>query len=154
MSVYLLHRFSRPGRVLRELDRLGEPPARYGWMRFLRAKLWLHLRRDYAVAEAEFARAARAAPGLMMARAYMAETSLCRGREARAWGVIDAAVARYGGRAGVEARAWRGAMRLWTGRYEEALADLTPTAAAGARFARAWRGGALAQLGRLEEAER
>lgn len=148
VRAYLFHRLATGEQAVAEAEKLADA----GWMRFLLGKLLLHVRRDYARAEREFAAAAQDAPGLMMARAYVAETLLCRGRTARALSILRSLADSFEGRIGADARAWRGEVLLWLGRYREAVRELDRAAAAGARFARGWRGAALSKLGRLEEA--
>jgi tetratricopeptide (TPR) repeat protein len=154
----LFHNLYDQRLVLKELERFEKIPRRYGWMDFLRGKLLLHItstydsRPDYETIDASFARAFQAAPRLMMAKAYTAETALCRGRAREAFTTMTGLIEQFKGRTRADARAWRGDMYLWVGEYKKAFSDLDAAVGEGARFAQGWRGAAHLMLGRPQEA--
>jgi tetratricopeptide (TPR) repeat protein len=121
-------------------------------MRFERAALLLSQLSAYDEAIREYEHVRQTAPRIWKADARLAETELCRGREAEGFAVLDACIAELGrdprGAHRVEgALAWRGELRLWMGRYEEGLADLDRAANHDHPFALGWRGAAHLLLG-------
>lgn len=137
---------------LSSFERLAAfPRRRYGWMygkaglaalcagRFERAAEWLEL-------------AGRSEPADWRARGFLAEALLCLKRPKEAAAQLDRACAEAPSDEAAQALAWRGALDLWLGRYEEALGRLDEARRAGAPCADCWRGAALLKLGRLEDA--
>lgn len=133
-------------RRLRELAD-GEP-----WMRYLCGHLELQTTGDTALAEADFRAALASAPSMWKAEAYVAEMALCRGRAREAWERMDRLTKRLVGPERADARAWYGAMLLWTGRAPEAERELVAAAAGGAQFGRGWLGASRVLQGQFRDA--
>ncbi len=138
---------------------LSTLPDRYAWMMFNRAGM---LRNLWVFEEAKriYEATLQAAPSFWKAAACLAETFLCQGREPEAMATIDACIARIPERSVrldlehdlLHATTWRGEMRLWMGRYAEALADFDAAANRNVQLALGWRGAAHLLLGDSDRA--
>lgn len=129
----------------------GHPSKRYGWM-FMKAgrAAFTVGRFDKAVEWFKIALAHKSVD--WRAHAYLAEGLLCLRRPKAAYAQMDRALRAAPEREARDVLAWRGALDLWLGRYEEALAHLDRACRMDASFAYCWRGGALVKLGRFSEA--
>jgi tetratricopeptide (TPR) repeat protein len=126
-------------------------PKRYGWMlmkagrsafnvgRFDKGVEWLRIALTHKSVD-------------WRGHAYLAEGLLCLGRPKDAYVEMDRALRDAPEREAKDVLAWRGALDLWLGRYEEALVHLEKACSLDASFAYCWRGGALVKLGRYAEA--
>lgn len=153
LRVVLLDRLSWPEEAFLESGRLVRLPRRYAWMRFHRAIMLQRIRFDYAAAEREFRAVLRNVPWFWKAGACAAESALCLGERARALRMMGELASRLQDGDRAACLCWRGAMRLWSGDYPGALADLDPVAGQ-APLSLCWRGAAHLQLGHREEAQR
>jgi tetratricopeptide (TPR) repeat protein len=127
------------------------PRARYGWM-FAKAGLAAHCAALFEKAAAWFQVALESEPADWRTNAFLAEVHLCLGKPAMAFREMDAALRAAPPEDAAQIIAWRGALELWTGRYEEALATLEEACRRDAPCAFGWRGAALLKLGRKAEA--
>ncbi len=128
----LLSNMGRGEEAILETERLASAPAARAWMRHKHGELLLTNRRDYAGARREYEAALASVPGFWKARAALAEIDLCLGDApaalARASELVDALPER----ARPSGLVVRGRLRLWTGDYAGALADLDPAVKGGA----------------------
>ncbi|MEK7857502.1 MAG: hypothetical protein AAB320_00050 [Elusimicrobiota bacterium] len=152
LLVDALHKLNRNDEALRRSKKLAAFPKRYWWMRYEPGWLWLTERADYAAAKKEFRAVTKVWPSMWYAGAHLAELELCLGRERECFRLFDKVVAPLKGFDRAQAVAWRGEMKLWIGRYADALCDLQEGADGGAAFALGWLGGAKLLLGRADEA--
>ena len=140
----------RRGENLRALELLAGAARAPGfsWMRYYLAEILLRRLDLYALAGREIDLILASAPWLWEARCLGAEIGMALGAPRRAApssrGVPPASQAAF--------LAWRGALKLWSGRAAAAVADLDAAAARGNLDARGWRGGARLLLGRRAEA--
>lgn len=150
--VLCLLRRTREG--LRALDAASASDMkRFGWMRWASGSRRLQLGHlDDAVDDFRAAMSSR--PLAWWARCHLAEALFCRGEVAEALREFDAALGSCGREGQGDILAWKGAVLLWAGRYEEALTDLDAASARGSNMAACWKGGALMLLGRDQEALR
>jgi tetratricopeptide (TPR) repeat protein len=140
------------GRTLQALERLARGAAhgpRYAWMRYYIAELLMRRADLYEPARAELDAVVKACPWLWEARFLRAELRWTLG-EPRPLAGLDALEADGPSRSAL--LAWRGALKLWTGRAADAVADLDAAAAVRNPDAPCWRGGAEVVLGRLDAA--
>jgi tetratricopeptide (TPR) repeat protein len=155
LRVGLLERLEWGEMAFLESAELTRFPDRYGWMRFHRAEM-LRTGWEFAEARREFEAVFTSAPRMWKALMCAAECVLCQGDDDEAFTIADRCVAMLPGE-GVSndlenARVWRGEMRLWTGRYPEALVDLDQAAGRRVPLALGWRGAVRLQLGDLDAA--
>ncbi len=130
---------------------LAAPPARSGHApgcAITSAEILLRRLDFYALARREIDAVLAADPWLWEARCLSAEIGMALG-ERRASDPSSRGVPAASRPAFL---AWRGAIKLWSGRPAAALADLDAAAALGNLDARGWRGGARLLLGRRGEA--
>ncbi len=139
----------RQGRPLPALSRLQAAAGTsrdQAWMRYFTGELLLTYLQLHAEADRELRGVIRDCPWLWQARCLRAEAFLALGRPAQAFGLLagpdvpDADLGSF--------LAWRGAMRLWTGDYAAAVADLDQAVLHRSPDAHCWRGGAQVRLGR------
>jgi tetratricopeptide (TPR) repeat protein len=134
------------------LQRLDAAPGRYDWMRFSVGRQMLG-DGDALRAIVQFRRAAVfSKPDDWRCHGYIAEALLIAGNFPASQASFSRAEAAALSVEKSDARAWRGEALLWSGRYRQALAVLSESVCAEARYGRAWRGGALLKLGRPKEA--
>lgn len=132
--------------------RLAEHPReRYGWM-YAKAGLAALCAGRFELAVERLEAAGRSSPADWRARGFLAEAHLCLKRPDRARAQLDRALREAPPEEAAQALAWRGALELWLGRYEEALELLSQARRAGAPCAYCWRAAALLKLGRVEQA--
>ena len=140
----------RRGEDLRALEQLARAARAPGcsWMRYYLAEILLRRLDLYALARREIDLVLAADPWLWEARCLGAEIGMALGAPRRGdpsgRGVPPASRPAF--------LAWRGALKLWSGRAAAAAADLDAAAALGNLDARGWRGGARVLLGRRDEA--
>jgi tetratricopeptide (TPR) repeat protein len=127
------------------------PHERYGWM-FAKAGLMAHCEARFETAARWFGIALKSKPVDWRTHAFLAEACLCLRRPADALAEMDKALAAAPSEDGGQVLAWRGALDLWMGRYDEALARLEEACALDAQCAFCWRAAALLKLGRKAEA--
>ena len=143
----------RPGKSgladLRRLDRWTGP--RYGWMQFRAGQNFL-CQGEFPEARRRLERALKFPPVDWRIRSFLAECLLCLGRPSDALAEIEQARDLAPREEVGEALAWRGAFKLWLGRYPEAREDLDWAHALGARHAAVWRAAARLKLGHKKEA--
>ncbi len=138
--------------ALRSFDGLPALPAeRYGWMRFPAGLAALY-RLEFSRAFKEFSASEKAAVSRVTSMGRLAEVCFCTGSYAAGLKKLRGAqeLAPLWARAGL--LAWEGQLRLFAGRYKEALVPLSAGALGGDDAAYCWRGAALLRLGRLAEA--
>ena len=130
---------------------LVDLPARYGWMRFDRAALLLWRLWAFDEAIREYEAVLATTPRFWKASACRAEVELCRGQEADAFALLDACIARLRREESsldvANAVVWAAELKLWVGRYADALGDLEEPAAGRHQLALGWRGAAHLLLG-------
>jgi len=85
-------------------------------------------------------------------RGFLAEALLCLGRPEAAFAQMDRALTEAPKDEAGQVVAWRGALDLWLGRYEDAVRRFDSALALGAPYALSWKGAALLKLGREAEA--
>lgn len=134
-----------------EAPRADFPEGRYGWMYFKPALAAL-LSSRFEAASAWFRLALKHEPADWRARAFLAEASLCLKRPEEAFAEMDRARLEAPSNEAGQVLAWRGAMDLWLGRYEEALGRLEEACDLEAQCAFGWKGASLLLLGRPQEA--
>lgn len=127
------------------------PRKRYGWM-FSKAGLAAHCAARFDVAARWFRIALGSKPADWRTNGFLAEAYVCLGRPQEAIAEMDAALAGAPPEDAGQVLAWRGALDLWLGRYEEALARLEEACRLDAQCAFCWRAAALLKLGRPAEA--
>ncbi len=135
--------------ALRLLDKASRSSDRRRWMRYYLAEILLRRLDFFSLAREEIEATARACPWLWEARCLRAEILRALGRGA---GLDDLSRVKVPESSKAVFLAWRGAQRLWSGRYARALADLEAAAALGNPDALCWGGGARVMLGRMDEA--
>ncbi|MDP3540992.1 MAG: tetratricopeptide repeat protein [Elusimicrobiota bacterium] len=135
--------------ALRLLDRASRSSPRFRWMRYYLAEILLRRLDFFSLARTEIEATARACPWLWEAHCLRAEILLALGSRA---GVDALSRVRVPESSKAVFLAWRGAQRLWSGSYAQALPDLEAAAALGNPDALCWGGGARVMLGRLDEA--
>ncbi len=140
-------------RAIGHLDPLSQlDGARYGWMRYWLGLVKLRSGR-YQEAIVEFEASSRSEPRHWPQAAFLAEAHLCLGNERKSFRVLneaESAAAAAGERA--DWAAWRRALLLWAGRYQEAAAGGKGEMEEGLRYGYCWRGAALFLLGRTSRA--
>jgi tetratricopeptide (TPR) repeat protein len=142
----LLERLRYRGEAFALSAQLVNVPARYGWMRYERARLLLIQLSAYDEALRELEAVTATTPRFWKASALRAEVELCRGRESEAFAIFDDCVARLrtegsdGDR--TNSTVWRAELRLWMGLYEQVIEDLREASEAGVPLALGWRGAA------------
>lgn len=124
---------------------------RYFWMRYYVAEILLRRLDMYELARAEIQAVIQRCPWLWEARCLWTENLMALGhpdplKAVRALQVPEGSRPAF--------LAWRGALELWSGEYEQAVKDLDSAAALDNPDALCWRGGALTKLGRLQDAKR
>ncbi|MCM2266636.1 MAG: tetratricopeptide repeat protein [Elusimicrobiales bacterium] len=125
---------------------------RYGWMfKEIGRKRLFSLPPDHRGARAAFARALASPPPEGDAFGRLAEAELCLGRRRAAFGWLAKGLKACPDQEG-PLRAWRGELKLFTGDYAGALADLAAAAAKKAYYADTWLAIALMKTGRLDRA--
>lgn len=140
----------RRGEDLRALELLARGSRLRGgsWMRYYIAEILLRRLDLYRLAQAVAESVLVEDPWLWEARCLRAEIRMARsgraGADPSSRGVPPLSRPAF--------LAWRGALKLWSGRPREAAADLDASAALGNLDARGWRGGARLLLGRRDEA--
>lgn len=127
------------------------PAKRYGWM-FAKAGLMAHCEARFETAARWFEIALKSKPVDWRTYAFLAEALLCLRRPGDALAEMDKAPGAAPPEDAGQILAWRGALDLWMGRYEEALARLEEAVALDAQCAFCWRAAALLKLGRKAEA--
>jgi len=135
--------------ALRRLRRVDAGSKRYGWMRYFAAEVLMRHVELYASALVEIGSAAETSPWLWEARCLEAELAWSQGNKDFLKKVEKMKVPGSGRAAFL---AWRGALKLWSGRYRAALKDLDIAVQRDNPDAFCWRGGARVRLGRLEAA--
>ena len=134
-------------RALEQLSRAARAPG-CSWMRYYAAEILLRRLDLYAAARREIDAVLKDDPWLWEARCLGAEIGMALGEPRRGdpspRGVPPASRPAF--------LAWRGAIKLWSGRSAAAVKDLDAAAALGNLDARGWRGGARLLLGRRDEA--
>lgn len=140
-------------RAMGHLDPLSQlDGARYGWMRYWLGLVKLRSGR-YQEAIAELETSSRSEPRHWPQAAFLAEAHLCLGNDRKSFRVLheaESAATAAGERA--DWAAWRRALLLWAGRYQEAAAGGKGEMEEGLRYGYCWRGAALFMLGRTSRA--
>lgn len=126
------------------------PAARYGWM-FSKAGLSALCAARFDTAVKWFKIAAKSRPVDWRTLGFLAETYLCLLRPDDAFAELEKMQALAGPDAG-QVLAWRGAIDLWLGKYEDALVKLDDAVRLDAQCAFCWRAAVLLKLGRPDEA--
>jgi tetratricopeptide (TPR) repeat protein len=129
--------------ALKHLARAAAAPG-FSWARYYVAEVLLRRLDLYALARRELDALHASDPWLWEARCLRAETLAALGAPA----VADPSSRGVPAASRPAFLAWRGAIKLWTGRPAKALADLDEAARLGNLDARGWRGGACVLLGR------
>lgn len=135
--------------ALRLLDAASRTSPRYRWMRYYLAEILMRRLDFFSLARQEIEATARACPWLWEARCLRSEILLALGSK-EGLDALSKVEVPEGSKAVF--LAWRGAQKLWSGRYVQAAADLDGAAALGNPDALCWGGGARVMLGRLREA--
>lgn len=135
--------------ALRLLDAASRTSNRYSWMRYYIAEILMRRLDFFVLARREIEETERACPWLWEARCLRSEILLALGSER---GLDALARVKVPPASEPAFFAWRGAQRLWSGRYAQALPDLDAAQARGNPDALCWRGGTRVMLGRLKEA--
>lgn len=139
------------GRDLEALGLLHRASLRQGqiWMRYYIAEILLRRLDLFRLALREASALLRQVPWLWETRCLRAEILWTLGAADPLEGLRDLRVPEA---SRAPFLAWRGALGLWSGRYQEALPDLDQAVSLGNPDAYCWRGGARAALGSLEPA--
>lgn len=137
--------------ALKLLDAGSKVSPRYFWMRYYIAEILLRRLDLYGLAREEIQGVIARCPWLWEARCLWTENLMAVGhpdpiKAVRGITVPEQSHASF--------LAWRGALQLWWGEYEDAVRDLDVSAGMDNPDALCWRGGALARLGRLSESKR
>lgn len=140
----------RRGQDLEALRLLcGSARGRWAWLRYYVAEILLRRLNYYRLALSEIERLIAECPWFWEGFNLRAEIRLALGARAPLAG-LERLKPPQGSRAAF--LAWRGALKLWSGLYAEALPDLDGAVALGNPDALCWRGGANTRLGKLAEA--
>jgi len=129
----------------------GFPRKRYGWM-FAKAGLAALCAMRFEQAAAWLKLALKGKPADWRTNGFLAEAYLCLRRPKEALAEMAKAARSAPPDDAGQVLAWRGAVDLWLGRYEEALARLDRACRLDAPCAFGWRAAALLKLGRPAEA--
>lgn len=144
---YYYRGFLRGERGLEDFRRLERfSSRRYGWMQGRAGQTCLQMGR-YDEAVRRLRRALRWRPADWRMHGYAAEALLCLGRREEAFREIDKAKESAPRDEVGQALAWRAALDLWSGQYEEAFHEADWACALGAPYAYGWRGAARLKLG-------
>jgi len=127
------------------------PRRRYGWM-FAKAGLAALCNGVFPKAAEWFKIALSHKPADWRTHGFLAETYLCLRRPGDAVAEMERARRAAPEEDAGQVLAWRGAVDLWLGRYDEALARLEEACRLDAACAYCWRAAALLKLGRPKEA--
>lgn len=136
--------------AIKLLDQASLSAERHFWMRYYIAEILLRRLDLYDLARREIQAVVQKCPWLWEARCLWTENLMAVGHPDPLKAVRGIAVPPQ---SHASFLAWRGALELWSGEYEQAVADLDIAAGMNNPDALCWRGGARTMLGRLPEAK-
>lgn len=136
--------------ALRLLDSASRLSPRWAWMRYYIAEILMRRLDMCGLAKDEIQGVVAACPWLWEARCLWTEILMSLGHPDPLKVVRSVAVPEQSRPAFL---AWRGALKLWSGEYADAVEDLNIAAELQNPDALCWRGGALAMLGKLKESK-
>jgi tetratricopeptide (TPR) repeat protein len=143
----LLRRLNRLPEALRAFGLAAPKSRRYGWMRYQRGWTVLNSGGSPGESARDLGAAVLSDPSDWTARCLLGEALLCSGKSREGFAHFSAALKAAPAQL-ADITAWRGQLRLITGDYRGAEADLTAALKAGGLFAYCWLGAARLRLGR------